>query len=30
MAVSSETRGFSKHEKWTIEVKKIADEVYYC
>ena len=28
--ISSETRGFSKHEKWTLEMKKIADEVYYC
>ena len=31
-SISSETRGFSKHEKWTLEMtlKKIADEVYYC
>ena len=28
-SISSETQGFSKYEKWTLEMK-IADKVYYC
>ena len=33
MAVSSilrEARGFSKHAKWTLEMKKMADKLNYC